>query len=66
MNENEPRLTVIGTAHAEKSHWIARAVASITKQVDAPDFELIIVADKATNEARKAASDAVASVSQAT
>lgn len=43
--KSDPRISVIGTAHAEKPQWLRRAIRSVTMQQDAPDYELIVVMD---------------------
>jgi glycosyltransferase involved in cell wall biosynthesis len=55
MHEDAPRVSVIITAHAERPHWLRRAIRSVLTQQDAPDFELLIVCDKATQETEAAA-----------
>lgn len=46
---NEVEISVIVTAHAEKPHWIRRALRSIELQENAPPFEVIIVCDRPTD-----------------
>lgn len=58
IRDDAPRVSVIITAHAEKAHWLRRAIKSVTTQQDAPDFELILILDKPTNEVVNEAGDA--------
>lgn len=52
MKSENPFVSVVITAHAEKPRWLERAVRSVVTQQDAPPFELIVIADKATEEVR--------------
>lgn len=52
-----PRITVIGTCHAENPFWIARALRSVAMQIEAPDFEVIVTMDRPTEAVRKAVSE---------
>lgn len=50
--EETPRISVVINAHAEDPFWLRRAIASVEKQVDPPDFEIIVVADRAAEDTR--------------
>lgn len=50
---NEVEISVVINVHAEDPKWIDRALRSVTTQVDAPSHEIIIAADKPTDEVRQ-------------
>ncbi len=47
-----PAISVVITVHAEKLEWITRAIASVERQIGAPEFEIIVVADAATSDVK--------------
>lgn len=47
---SEVEITVVINVHQEPTKWLERCLASITKQIDAPSFEVIIVADRPSKE----------------
>ena len=44
-----PVVSCIINVHNEPIQWIARSLASVVRQKDAPDYEIIVVADKCTD-----------------
>jgi glycosyltransferase involved in cell wall biosynthesis len=52
MSEYKYEVSVILNCHAEQPEWIKRAIMSVKKQIDAPTFEIILVADKPSPQVR--------------
>lgn len=56
---DQVEISCILTGHAEEPQWVKRAIKSVATQVDAPPFEIIVIADKATTEVVDAAYAAI-------
>lgn len=46
---NQPKISVIIPCHSETT-WLRRAIRSVRKQIESPDTEILLVADKASPE----------------
>lgn len=50
---SNPQVTVIIPVHSEPESWPRRALTSVRKQIEAPDTEIILIADRPTPEVKE-------------